>query len=127
LDSNCPERLQQFCRFRWASDYAGPAIGWRFSKEVCVALSVTNGLELWSTPIEDARYDAGSGPDDGPRTTPSIDAGAVYVLSSHLKLLRLNAANGAVVWSTNLLTGYGGTLITWQNGASLLLDSGLIF
>lgn len=98
-----------------------------FPKEVCVAHSAANGVELWSTVIDDALYDAGSGPDDGPRTTPSIDAEAVYVLSSRLKLLRLQAADGAVVWRTNLLVGYGGTLITWQNAASPLLDSGLIF
>ena len=98
-----------------------------FQKEVCLALSTTNGLELWSTVIDDALYDSGAGPDDGPRTTPSIEAEAVFVLSSHLKLVRLNPANGAVVWRTNLLAGYGGTLIPWQNGASPLLDSGLIF
>jgi len=98
-----------------------------FQKEVCLALSITNGLELWSTVIDDALYDAGAGPDDGPRTTPSMDGEAVFVLSSNLKLVRLNAANGAVVWKTNLLAGYGGTLILWQNAASPLLDSGRIF
>jgi outer membrane protein assembly factor BamB len=51
----------------------------------------------------------------------------VYVLSSKLKLMRLNAADGTVVWKTNLLAGYGGTVITWQNAASPLFDSGLIF
>jgi outer membrane protein assembly factor BamB len=96
-------------------------------KEVCVALSIMDGHELWSTAIDDAIYDVGAGSDDGPRTTPSVDADAVYVLSSKLKLLRLNAADGAVVWKTNLLAGYGGMVITWQNAASPLLDSGLIF
>jgi outer membrane protein assembly factor BamB len=98
-----------------------------FQKEVCVALSILDGHELWSTVIDDAVYDAGAGSDDGPRTTPSVDAGAVYVLSSKLKLMRLKAVDGTVVWKTNLLAGYGGTVIAWQNAASPLLDSGLIF
>src|SRR6266850_5267711 len=28
-------------------------------KEVCVALSATNGAELWATPVDDAIYDGG--------------------------------------------------------------------
>ena len=98
-----------------------------FQKEVCLALSITNGLELWATVIDDALYDVGAGADDGPRTTPSIDGETVFVLSSNLKLVRLNPADGAVVWKTNLLAGYGGILIPWQNAASPLLDSGRIF
>lgn len=96
-------------------------------KEVCVAFNIANGLELWSTVIDNALYDAGSGTDDGPRTTPSVDAQGIYVLSSYLKLFRLRPSDGTVVWQTNLLAGYGGTIISWQNGASPLLDSGLIF
>ncbi len=96
-------------------------------KEVCVAFSITNGVELWSTVIENALYDAGSGTDDGPRTTPTVEGQAVYVLSSHLILFRLNLGDGAVAWQTNLLAGYGGAVIPWQNAASPLLESGLIF
>src|SRR5258708_7069597 len=56
-------------------------------KEVCVALSITNGAELWSTIVDDnATYTGGVGYDDGPRTTPATDGGSVYVLSSYLNL-----------------------------------------
>ncbi len=97
-------------------------------QEVCLALNATNGVELWATPVDVASYPGGSvGSDDGPRTTPSVDAGSVYILSSYLKLLRLNAADGAVVWSNDLRVTYGGDVIAWQNAASPLVDHGLIF
>ncbi|PYI82748.1 MAG: alcohol dehydrogenase, partial [Verrucomicrobia bacterium] len=97
--------------------------------EVCVALSETNGTELWATPVDDiVAYDGGVGStDDGPRTTPTIDEGSVYVLTSWLKLLRLNATNGTVIWSNDLRITYGGNAIGWQNAASPLVDNGLIY
>jgi len=98
------------------------------AKEVCVALRDTNGAELWATPVDDASYPNGSvGNDDGPRTTPVVDGGSVFVLSSYLKLYRLNATNGAILWQTNLLTAYGGSVIAWQNAASPLLEGDSIY
>lgn len=64
--------------------------------------------------------------DGGPRTTPAIHEGSVYVLTSYLKLLRLNATNGIVVWSNDLRLTYGCEVIGWQNAASPLVDSGVI-
>jgi len=55
--------------------------------------------ELWATNLDSAYYpNGGVGYDDGPRTTPSVQGGSVFVLSSYLKLYRLNATNGAVIW-----------------------------
>jgi outer membrane protein assembly factor BamB len=98
-------------------------------REVCVALNTTNGLEVWATPVDDiVAYDGGVGStDDGPRTTPTVDSGSVYVLTSYLKLLRLNATNGSVIWSNDLRITYGGDVIGWQNAASPLVENGLIF
>ncbi len=97
--------------------------------EVCVALSASDGAELWATPVDDiVAYDGGVGStDDGPRTTPSLDGDSIYVLTSYLKLLRLNAANGAVIWSNDLRITYGGEAIGWQNAASPIVDNGLIY
>ncbi len=98
------------------------------SKEICVALDVSSGAELWMAPVDDASYpDGGVGFDDGPRSTPSVDGGSVFVLSSYLKLSRLNATNGALIWQRDLRTLYGGQVIGWQNAASPLLDGGRIF
>jgi outer membrane protein assembly factor BamB len=98
------------------------------SREVCVALNATNGVELWATPVDTATYpDGGVGTDDGPRSTPAVEGESVFVLSSYLKLFRLNATNGEVIWQQDLRTRYGATVIGWQNAASPLLDSGLIY
>jgi outer membrane protein assembly factor BamB len=97
--------------------------------EVCVALDSTTGAELWATPVDDiVAYDGGVGStDDGPRSTPTLDGESVYVLTSYLKLLRLNAANGVLVWSNDLRITYGGNVIGWQNAASPLIENGLIY
>ena len=96
--------------------------------EVCLALDANSGAELWATPVDDiVAYDGGVGStDDGPRTTPTVDGGSVYVLTSYLKLLRLNAANGAVVWSNDLHLTYESEVIGWQNAASPLVENGFI-
>ena len=97
-------------------------------KEVCVALSITNGAELWATTVDVAAYPQGGvGLDDGPRTTPSLDGTSAYVLTSYLNLYRLNITNGSVIWHKDLRAIYGGNVINYQNAASPALQDGLIF
>ena len=97
-------------------------------REVCVALNATNGVELWATPVDVADYPHGGvGFDDGPRTTPVCHGDSVYVSSSYLKLYRLNAANGAVIWEKDLADEFGGQFIPWQNAASPVIEDDLIF
>lgn len=96
-------------------------------KEWCVALSATNGTELWATPLEDALYEGGVGLDDGPRSTPAVADGAVFVLTSYLKLYCLNAINGAIIWQKDLPALYGSQVPDWQNAASPLVDNGLVY
>lgn len=100
------------------------------NREVCLALSVADGAELWARVVDSlATYpDGGVGTtDDGPRSTPAVDGESVYVLSSYLKLLRINATNGSVIWSNDLRVTYGGNVIAWQNAASPVIEQGLIF
>ena len=99
------------------------------NKEVCLALATTNGAELWATALDSAYYpNGGVGfTDDGPRSTPVVDGSSVYVLTSYHTLCRLNATSGAVIWSTNLISGFGGNVIPWQSAASPLMENGLIF
>ncbi|MEO6035132.1 MAG: PQQ-binding-like beta-propeller repeat protein [Verrucomicrobiota bacterium] len=98
-------------------------------KDFCVALNAANGTQLWTALVDDGDYpDFGVGfSDDGPRTTPTIDGDSVYVLSSYLKLARLNVTNGATIWQKDLRAIYGGDVITWQNAASPVLEDGFIF
>jgi outer membrane protein assembly factor BamB len=98
------------------------------AKELCLALNATNGAPLWTNTVDDARYpEGGVGFDDGPRSTPVVEEGSVYVLSSYLKLYRFNATNGTLIWQKDLRAIYGGNVIGWQNAASPVLENGLIF
>ena len=100
----------------------------RDDRDVCVALNLATGAELWATVMEDSYYPDGNvGYDDGPRTTPSFDSGSVFVLTSWLKLFRLNATTGAVIWQKDLVALYGSTVIGFQNGAAPVIDGGLIY
>ncbi len=96
-------------------------------KEFCVALDARTGAELWARVVGPAAYDGGVGSDDGPRSTPSVQNGRVFVLSSRLVLHCLDATNGTPVWSKDLVTLYGASVISWQNAASPLLQNDLIF
>jgi outer membrane protein assembly factor BamB len=96
--------------------------------EMCVALSATNGVELWATALDNASYpNGGVGFDDGPRSTPTYAEGSVFVLTSYLKLFRLNATNGAIIWQRDLPALYGSVVIPWQNAASPLVDNGMVY
>ena len=98
------------------------------SMEVCVALDAATGEEVWDQPVDRANYpNGGVGFDDGPRTTPVVEGESVYVLGSYLKLSRLEAATGEVVWTKDLGALYGSAIIPWQNAASPLLDEGRIY
>ena len=97
-------------------------------REVCVALSATDGAELWATPLDDASYPHGGvGYDDGPRSTPAVADGGVFVITSYLKVYRLDPVTGAEVWQKDLVALYGSVVIAWQNAASPLIANGLIY
>lgn len=96
-------------------------------QEVCLAMDARTGTELWATNLGPALYDAGSGDGDGPRSTPAIADGRVFVLSAYLKLYCLSLANGQVLWSRDFMKEFNAPLIPWQNAASPVLDGGLVF
>lgn len=103
---------------------SGSALG---GTEHCVALDAATGRILWTAPVDTANYpNGGVGEDDGPRSTPVVRGGRVYVLGSYLKLHCLEAATGATIWSKDLRTEYGASVIPWQNAASPLLEGDLI-
>lgn len=102
----------------------GSALG---GTEHCVALDTANGQILWTAEIGTARYpDGGVGGDDGPRSTPVVKDGRVYVLGSYLNLHCLDAATGGTVWSKDLRAEYGGGVIPWQSAASPLIEGDLL-
>lgn len=102
--------------------------------ETCVALDAETGKELWAASLGYVKYDGG-GDDgaphnrggDGPRSTPAVDGGHVYVLTAPLVLHCLDAKDGSVVWKKDLVKDHAAKNIRWQNAASPLLEGDSIF
>ncbi len=102
----------------------------RNGRETCLALDAETGEELWaSAPLAAADYDGGGGAGasdnkggDGPRSTPSVHDGLVYVFDAQLVLTCLDAATGETRWSQDLIQDHGAKNIRWQNAASPLVE-----
>ncbi|MCX6271631.1 MAG: PQQ-binding-like beta-propeller repeat protein [Bacteroidetes bacterium] len=63
----------------------------------------------------------------GVRSTPLFYDGKLYLLSSFGKLICLNAANGAVIWSIDLIKELQGQNIQWGYTENLLIDGNMLF
>jgi len=104
-------------------------------REVCLALNADTGKELWAVPVGMPNYGHGGGNDgvgdnkggDGPRSTPTTDGDRVYVLTSDLALIALEASSGKEVWKRDFMKEHAGVNITWKNAASPVLEGDLIF
>lgn len=102
--------------------------------EHCVAMNATTGKELWAAPLKLASYGNDGGesgaPDnkggDGPRSTPTIDGGNVYVYGSNLDLYCFDGKSGKVVWKKDVTKDYEGKNISWKNATSPLIEDGLV-
>ena len=105
------------------------------TREVCIALNAANGQEMWAVPLDIAKYDASAQGNegeasnsggDGPRSTPAVDGGSVFVLSANLVLHCLDVQNGKVRWTKNLIRDHGAQNIKWKNAASPIVSNGLV-
>lgn len=101
--------------------------------EVCVALNALTGAELWAATLGPAQYDDGGNTGapgntggDGPRSTPVVDGDRVFTLSSLLNLACFEAATGRKLWGHDLPSEYGGSVISWQNAASPVVEGNLV-
>ncbi len=59
---------------------------------------------------------------DGPRGTPTLDGGNLYVLTENGDLACLKAADAAVVWRMNILQQFKGSNPNWLISESPLID-----
>jgi outer membrane protein assembly factor BamB len=107
-------------------------------REYCVAVDAATGAQLWETPFDIAPWDPGvsyNGGDgapgfntgDGPRTTPAVSGDRVIAFSGLLKLVCMNVANGSVIWSNDLISAFGGSIIVYENASSPCVDNDLIY
>ena len=96
----------------------------RRNQEVVAAYDMNNGRELW-TQKWNAEYTDSTG--DGPRATPTWDAGRIYALGATGEFRCLDATSGAVIWGKNILTDNQAKNLPWAMAASpLIVDDKVI-
>jgi outer membrane protein assembly factor BamB len=88
----------------------------RRENETVVAYQIETGAEAW-THGWPAHFDESMG-GDGPRSTPTYDAGKIYALGAMGQLSCLDAATGSEVWSKNVLTENNARIPTYGVAAS---------
>src|SRR5216117_2470895 len=72
----------------------------RGPKETVVCYDASSGREIWNRQYEARLEDPMGGP--GPRATPTLANGGLFVTGATGMFLRLNPATGDVVWQKNL-------------------------
>ena len=127
-----------FSSFTVAADHAFTIVARTVDggpREVVVALAAGTGKEAWAFTLGGTAYGNDGGKSgakgndggDGPRSTPTVSDGKVYVLSADLALTCLDAASGKQVWTHDLMKEFAGRNITWKNAASPLVDGSLVY
>jgi outer membrane protein assembly factor BamB len=97
----------------------------RGPNEVVACYEVATGNEVW-TQQREARFDEAMG-GPGPRATPTLADGAVFVTSAPGVLLRLKASTGEVVWQQDFKSLSGRAVLPmWGYAASPLVTNSLV-
>lgn len=103
-------------------------------KEILIALDAKTGKELWFADVGAGTYDGGG--DDGaegnrggngPRSTPTVNDGKVYVFGQFLVIYCFDEATGKKLWSRDLMKEHAGRQIGWKNAMSPVIDGDLVF
>jgi outer membrane protein assembly factor BamB len=81
-------------------------------------LNADTGKTIWQVPIEEEYPESAGG--DGPRGTPTVDDGLVYILGARGTLLCLDADSGKKVWGTKF-----SHVPKWGYSGSILIDGDL--
>ena len=97
----------------------------RGAEELVICYSAQTGEELWKYGVESRFEDSIGGP--GPRATPTIAYGDLFVLGASGHLMRLDAKTGDVKWQTKLGEVTGLKPPRWGYAASpLVIDDQVI-
>jgi outer membrane protein assembly factor BamB len=88
-----------------------------------LALNSKTGATRWSTPVT-AAYSNGQG--DGPRGTPAIVGGSVFVFTGDGTLARLKLSDGSVEWAHNILKRHGGRTADYGMACSPLVVGDMV-
>lgn len=93
-------------------------------KCVLICLDASSGDLIWQQNVSRAgtRKDYNVGWGAGPRGTPTIDGGQVFVLTDVGVLAGLDSESGALQWSIDLVKDHGGEIPEWGYSESPLVD-----
>jgi outer membrane protein assembly factor BamB len=103
--------------------------GFKDGKEVLYCLDAATGRIVWthSWPAKLGDYLF----EGGPRATPTVDGGRVYMLGADGHVACVDAATGKPVWEKDLVREFGGRRADWGfsgsptiDGRNVILDSG---
>lgn len=100
------------------------------SREICLALDAATGKELWFADIAKGEFVGGgdtAGGGDGPRSTPTVSGGKVYLLTPDLVTHCLDEETGKTLWTCDLQKQHHGRNIGWNSAASVAIDGNLVF
>jgi len=93
-------------------------LGARAGTEYVSAFDLESGRKLWEQPNgQRFRNDRG----DGPRSTPTIDGGRLYVLGGSGELTAFDAATGQRHWHVHVVREHGGVVPYWGYSESPLI------
>lgn len=96
----------------------------RGPNETVVCYEAGTGREIWSRPIE-ARFDDPMG-GPGPRATPTLSQGGLFVTGATGMFLRLKPTTGEVVWQQDLKTVSGRATPMWGFAASPIVAGSVV-
>lgn len=97
----------------------------RRRQEVVAAYDIASGRELW-THASDAEFIESMG-GDGPRATPTWEAGKLWALGAEGDLRCFEAKTGKLLWSKNILKDNGASNLQWGMAAApLIVDDKVI-
>ena len=96
----------------------------RGPKETVVCYDADSGREIWTAEVEARLEDPMGGP--GPRATPTLANGALYVTGATGAFLRLDAMTGRIVWRKELTEVAERKVPMWGFSASPLVTGSLV-
>jgi len=97
----------------------------RGDDECLVGYRIVDGKQIWVNSRSERFSEISGG--EGPRATPTYDAGFLYSLGATGVLQRVDATNGKTVWETNILRDIeGANCIFGMCGSPLVTDGKVI-
>ena len=102
-----------------AADGRAFTVEQRGNQEVAAAYDVLTGREVWTNAWNASFIESMGGP--GPRATPAVHDGTLFVLGATGELRAIDAAKGTLRWRVNILEDADAGNLNWGMAASPLV------